>query len=60
MKEKTFYEALLNYCEKTLQYDYMDEKTKREWIFGAIDFARSEDFINAEQFEEVLNKHDLI
>ena len=59
MKEKTFYEALLNHCEKVAQYDGVNKEKKEDWIFGALHFACCEGFISPEQYEVLTKKHEL-
>ena len=59
MKEKTIYEALLNHCEKVTQYS-VSKENKKDWIFGALLFTLAEDFINPEQYNELMKKYYLI
>lgn len=38
----------------------VDGKTKRDWMFGAIDFCLSAKLINTDTYEDLLTENDLI
>lgn len=51
MKEK-----LEAYCRKTISDSRYNDNAKREWVFGAIDFACSAGLISAEEYRELLEE----
>lgn len=52
-----FEEKLLEYIEETLSYE--GEGAKRDWVFGAVDFAHSKGFITDDKAEEFYQKYKL-
>lgn len=48
------------YIEDVNKTEDVDGRTKRDWIFGAIDFCLTAKLISTDEYEDLLNKNGLI
>lgn len=48
------------YIEDVTKTEDVDGRTKRDWIFGAIDFCLKAKLINTDAYEDLLTENDLI
>lgn len=59
MKERTVYQKLEHYCDSLSKDKAYKERTKKDWMFGAIDFAHNASLITVEEFDELWKKYTL-
>lgn len=56
---KDYRKELLKYCEITMKSDFTSPTTKKNWAFGAIDFAYGADLIDKTTYMELAEKYQL-
>ena len=56
MKEK----ELMEYLETTKKTEYAGQNVRKDWMFGAIEFAFKSGMINQETFETLLHEYEII
>ena len=56
MKKKSMKEMLGKYCGKTIADSRYSDNLKRNWTFGAIDFACNAGLISAEEYRALLKE----
>ena len=60
MKKKSMKEMLGKYCGKTIADSRYSDNLKRNWTFGAIDFACNAGLISSREYEALLEELHLM
>lgn len=55
--EKNYEEELKKYCDEQMEFKFADERQRKEWIFGAVEFAKRSGLIDGETSKELLEKY---
>lgn len=56
---KDYKKELMEYCENTIKTEYAGPNIRKDWAFGAIEFAYKSGLINEETFDDLLHKYEL-
>ena len=54
---KKYEEELKKYCDEQMEFKFADERQRKEWIFGAVEFAKRSGLIDGETSKELLEKY---
>lgn len=53
-------EKLMEYCEEQMSFKFADERLRKNWVFGAVEFARRSGLIDEETANEILEGYGII
>lgn len=55
--EKNYEEELIKYCDQQIGFEFAPKNIRKEWIFGAVEFARRSGLVAGDVANEIFEKY---
>lgn len=56
---KNYKEELEKYCEEQMNFKFASENQRKDWIFGAVEFAKRLRLVDEKTAKEIMKKYGI-